>query len=96
MSTVDWYPASLADSVNPGRYALAVGCGHRSMAEPSWELSVGDALLVVGRAGWTPVRGGLNVACAGGHGICSLPAPGEPPADPLRERASGGPLHRPG
>ena len=44
------------------------------------ELSVGDIVavgevpLAVGRAGWTPVRGGLNQARTGEHGTRPLPA----------------------
>jgi hypothetical protein len=41
-------------------------------------VSVGEVPLAVGRAGWPPVRGGLNVARASEHGTCPLPAPGVP------------------
>lgn len=52
----------------------------RNTAGPSGELSVGDvvavgeAALAVARAGWTPVRGGLNEVRAGEHGTHPLPA----------------------
>lgn len=37
-------------------------------------VAVGEAALAVARAGWTPVRGGLNEVRAGEHGTHPLPA----------------------
>ena len=56
----------------------------RNTAEPSGELSVGDVVavgeipLAVGRAGWTPVCGGLSEARTGEHGTRPLPASAAP------------------
>ncbi len=57
-------------------------------------LSVGDVVVVgevplaVGRAGWSPVRGGLAEVRADEHGTHPLPAPGPVPGDGA---APGGP-----
>jgi len=37
-------------------------------------VTIGEAALAVGRAGWTPVRGGLNEVRASEHGTHPLPA----------------------
>jgi hypothetical protein len=37
-------------------------------------VAIGEAALAVGRAGWTPVRGGLNEVRASEHGTHPLPA----------------------
>jgi hypothetical protein len=71
----------------------------RNTAEPSGELSVGDVVavgeagLAVGRAGWTPIRGGLKEVRTSEHGTCSLPAsagtaPGGPRIEPPGEEPS--------
>jgi hypothetical protein len=58
----------------------------RNTAEPSGELSVGDVVavgeagLAVGRAGWIPLRGGLDEVRTDEHGTHPLPAPGPGPA----------------
>lgn len=50
----------------------------RNTAEPSGELSkgdvvaVGEAGLAVARAGWSPVRGGLNEVRTSEYGTCPL------------------------
>jgi hypothetical protein len=38
-------------------------------------VAVGEAGLAVGRAGWTPIRGGLNEVRTSEHATCPLPAP---------------------
>jgi hypothetical protein len=72
---------------NPPRAQRAVAARRlRNTAEPSGELSVGDVVavgevgLAVGRAGWTPLRGGLNEVRTDEHGTHPLPAPGPSPA----------------
>jgi len=59
----------------------------RNTAEPSGELSVGDVVavgeagLAVARAGWTPVRGGLNEVRASEHGTRPLTVTGPQQGD---------------
>ena len=51
-------------------------------------VAVGEAPLAVARAGWTPVRGGLNEARTGEHATRPLPGhvPGSGPAPEPGER----------
>jgi hypothetical protein len=65
----------------PGRrvtFKIAFPTG-RNTPEPSGELSVGDVVavgevpLAVARAGWTPVRGGLDEVRTDEHGTHPLP-----------------------
>ena len=53
----------------------------RNTAEPSGELQVadlvvvGEAALIVDRAGWAPLRGGITEVRLDEHGTHPLPAP---------------------
>ena len=72
---------SMTRSLQDQRIAAA-GRRLRNTAELSGELSVGEAGLAVARAGWTPVRGGLNEARISEHGTRPLPAPAQNRATP--------------